>query len=1425
VIDPCGQLPAEAGGQLDQLVRDFEQAWESGRRPALADHLPEIQAERSLALVELVHVDLDYRLSAGEEIRVEAYLENYPELACNQAIVIDLLAAEHKLRRRRDPGATLQEYLARFPQYRAALMCRLRDSATEYAYAKTTADNPLTLLSPPTAGEMVGVRVEGSSPRRVSHRPVLWSSGDTAGLTATGYEILGELGRGGMGVVYRAHDRKRGTVVALKTLPRLDANALYRFKQEFRALADVVHPNLVTLYELVGDGERWFFSMEFVEGIDFLTYVRGEREEGERLGVSLNLTRLYDASRQLAEGVQALHQAGKLHRDIKTSNILVTPAGRVVLLDFGLAAELDPSGRHLEAEGAIVGTVKYMAPEQAADLPLSPASDWYSVGALLYEAVTGQPPFVGSAGQILREKQERDPPPPSALVPNVPEDLDRLCAALLSRKPGDRPSGEEVLQLLEARTTLRAAMSPALALPVHGMPFVGRERHLQALAKAFAELQRCVVNGAASALRSTIYVRGRSGVGKSALVQRFLDAPHAGPLPLEGGEGAGETVVVLAGRCYEHESVPFKAVDSLVDALSRYLRRIPEPEATALVPRNFPHLARMFPVLRGVAAVGQASDQALETPDPHELRRRAFAALRELLTLLGERHLLILAIDDLQWGDPDSAVLLADLLRPPDAPRLLFIGSYRSEDETVSPFLRDFLQSVAMDSGRQTLDVDPLTPEETRELALRLLGRDDPVARAQADAVVRESGGNPFFAAELVRHLQALPCGIEATGQVLSLDSVLGGRVARLPEEARRLLEVAAVHGRPLRLVDACAASRVGADERPALAVLCAGRLLRRTGSAGREEIEPYHDRVRETVVARLQPAVRIGHHARLAHVLEASGQEEPEVLAVHFQRAGNSGKAAHYYARAAEQAAETLAFERAAKLYRLALDLGSDDSAERGRLRTGLADALANAGRGPEAACEYLAALPDVTGAVVLELQRRAAFHFLTSGHVDEGLQTFRAVLDAVGLKLPPTPFRALLSLLLRRAQLWLRGLEYRERDVSQIPAEEIRLIDVTWSASKGLGMIDSIQGSAFQTRNLQLALRAGEPTRIAWALAAEAMYVSIKSPRSRIRAARLQEAAEQITRRIPDPYAIAYVFGSKGMAAYLGEEWQRCRDFMDRSVEVFRERCTNVAFEVATMRTFALWSLVQMGDVVELSRRCPALIDEARQRGNLFARTNYRTYPMALVHLAADEPDAARRDMREALEEWTQRGYHLQHLHVLLGLVRVELYAGNAAAAWGLIEKESPLFTGSLLSRIQEFRIQVLQASAASALAAATGAVNPWPLLRAARRFARRLCREKMPAAEATAQYVRAALAAHRADMAQARKLLEESAAAFEAIDMRLYAATVRRRLGQLIGDSAGLALIAAADSWMAGQQIRDPARMAAAFAPSFPGAEDKK
>ena len=462
------------------------------------------------------------------------------------------------------------------------------------------------------------------------------------------YEVLRCIGKGGMGLVYEAFDRERQQRVALKTLLNSSPAALYLFKQEFRTLADVHHRNLVRLYELVvGEDGRVFFTMELVNGTDFLTYVQKVEEPGPPADAASgpqdeptrreqwadcseqrikrarrvpddgalkpspsDVERLRLALGQLVEAVRALHAAGKLHRDIKPSNVRVTPEGRVVVLDFGVATELSRVvDENLQEGGEMVGTARYMAPEQALNEGPTAACDWYSVGVMLYEALVGSPPFVGSAFDVLKMKSMLDPPPPGECVEGVPDDLDQLASALLLRAPELRPSGPEILHRLGVRQSLRPVPTPAPVIDV-ATTIVGREAPLRALRDAF-EVAR-------TGRSITVLVGGPSGMGKSTVVQHFLDEL------VERGEA-----VVLRGRAYERESVPYKGVDSVVDALSRYLMRLSDREDSLTLPHDVWALARLFPVLRRVPSIAAMEEQV--AGDPTRMRRRAFFALSSVM--------------------------------------------------------------------------------------------------------------------------------------------------------------------------------------------------------------------------------------------------------------------------------------------------------------------------------------------------------------------------------------------------------------------------------------------------------------------------------------------------------------------------------------------------------------------------------------------------------------------------------------------------------------------------------------------------------------------------------------------------------------------------------------------------------------------------
>ena len=628
------------------------------------------------------------------------------------------------------------------------------------------------------------------------------------------------IGSGSFGVVYEARDLLNGTIVALKTLPHVTADSLYRFKREFRALADVSHWNLVQLYELASHEHHWFFTMELVNGSHFTEHVcnrpiapRTAMAASAPRSMATTLETLVPALRQLVDGLGALHRSGHIHRDVKPSNVLVTPVGRVVLLDFGLVldAEREESFQSL----MIAGTPLFMSPEQAAGLPLTTATDWYSVGVMLFQALTGGVPFAGTYLQVLTDKQRDAPPSPSSLVDGIPPHLEKLCLDLLDRDAPKRPSGEEILQRLDSAQPISTDAPRPRSLYRAAQLFVGRERHLDALSEALQEMRLGVPTIAA--------VSGPSGIGKSALVKAFVDGVR---------RDAKETVV-LAGRCYERESVPYKALDSLVDALSRYLKRLPAHEARALLPRELDSLAQLFPVMR---ALHERLPHRVAMPrDVQELRRRATAALRDLLARLGDTHALVAVIDDLQWGDVDSAMLLADVMRPPDGPVLLLIAVYRDVEVQTSPFLRSFLtDDITRSQSFLRLRVDPLSGEESQELVAALAS--SVTAALDLSVIAAESGGSPFFIRELVRFAEtglSVSPDASVSGQAADSEAreatlvhVMRIRIARLPRLARLLLQVIAVNGRPMPQQVLRSAAGEPATDAP-LALLRSEHLLR----------------------------------------------------------------------------------------------------------------------------------------------------------------------------------------------------------------------------------------------------------------------------------------------------------------------------------------------------------------------------------------------------------------------------------------------------------------------------------------------------------------------------------------------------------------------------------------------------------------------
>ena len=1233
------------------------------------------------------------------------------------------------------------------------------------------------------------------------------------------YRVVRWLGAGGMGIVYEAVTRDGSRRVALKTLQRLSASALFRFKNEFRAAQSVVHPNLIGLYELVSEDDAWFFTMELLEGTSFLARVcpgaeparapeggatqlvdheddassgdeldPGELDaaeaEARRAAPGFDEPRLRDALRQLAAGVSALHEAGKVHRDLNPGNVIVTPEGRVVVLDFGLIASVAASGDEADSFDGVAGTPGYMAPEQA-ERAGTEASDWYAVGVMLYEALAGQLPFRVPFSRLFAAKRELTPTPPSALRDRVPADLESLCLDLMRPSPGDRPSGAEVRRRLgvpEGESGSRA-LTPT---------WIGRIDELRALFAALADV--------AKGRPVIAWIHGASGIGKTALLRQF-------------GAMAAEqrSARVLTGRCYERETLPYNAVDALVDALTHHLRGLGAEAATALLPPDILDLARLFPVLQGVPAVATTPRRRFEVRDPDEVRRRALACLRALLGRIGATQPLVLCLDDLQWGDVESARLLVEVLGPrddaPPPPALLLVGAYRSDEAAGSALLRELRGWRGAEGERLVhgldLAIGPLAPDDAVALARASAGPD-----AAAEAIAAAGEGNPFMIEELAR------CSWEP-GEP-SLDALMSARITRLPAPARRLLEAIAVAGRPVPRGVAIEVAAVGAEADAALHALRIGRFVRVHGLRAAASLEVAHDRLRAASVARLDARALAEVHLGLGRALEAGRSAEPEVLALHFHAAGRLDEAAEHLAAAAGHAAAALAFDHAAELYGRAIALGSRGPHAHRELTERRADALAAAGLPGEAAPLYLACAESAPPPRALDLRRRAAEQLLVSGRFGEGLEVLRPVLAALDLDPPWSGARALVVLGLRLGRLKLRGTRLGERG-HRMSFEERARIAACSSAARGLAGVAPVQAGAFAAQALLLALDAGEALAAAVGLAARGAD-AVEQGAPAWGAALLAEA-RRLAVQTAEPMALACAEHHQGVARFSEGRFRDALAHADAALALYRDRCTGTTKEQSLCRALALRSLLALGDLTERTRRALGWQRETDGAADLFSSTE-AALAFAPLRLAAGEPERASSEARAALRIFGRelpldREAPLQHLAALAIDARAALYQGLPREALRRLDLGFPAIERSHLLLQRSARVELLEIRGI-ALAAAAGLETDRrradPRLRAAEICAARLDREQLRHTAAAAALIRARIAAARDRPDAALRLLRVAAAASDTAEMKLHAACARRSEGRILGGAEGLARVMSADATLEAEGVREPWRWAA-------------
>jgi len=755
------------------------------------------------------------------------------------------------------------------------------------------------------------------------------------------YAVLKKLGEGGKGIVFKARDTALNRVVAIKMLKSAVSTeeGYSRFMREAQAVAKLNHPNIVSIYDIGKDDEKQFFVLEFIDGMSLheliRTYPEGKCDIQTVLRIGIDV----------CSALQYAHSQGVLHRDIKPENILITEEGTAKLMDFGLAKMVgEPS---ITQEGIIVGTVAYVAPENALGKGADARSDLYSFGAVLYEAVTGKPPFSGEdAVKIIFSHIHDYAVSPSRLSPKVPQALDECIMKLLEKEPSKRyQSAADLLTVLRgvAEGFLREVLVPPHKPSVVPSPRPTAVSEVQLIDRVEEMgLLRETVDKAVRGQGGVVFLHGEAGIGKTRLTREL------------GAYARLRGMQVLYGRCpalFKMDGVPPYVLWN--EAIKDYLQ-VCTPEQLYRVVGFYPgELSKLVPEVKQKLG---AIPQSLPI-NPEHGRDRLFEAVSQFMTNISKETPLLVVLDDLQWTDQSSLLLLHYLARGVYRESLLLLGAYRETDIDERHPLPPVLTELNRERLLRSVPLKRLSFDDVLEMIRRILEQDD-VPKEFCELVYEKTRGNPFFVEEVLKSLKEEEViyreenkwKIKEVSKIEFPETVKGvikNRISRLDDECQNVLTMASFVGNDF--VFEALLGVTGVEEDKLLEIM---EKMLKTGLVKErvirgEDMYCFADIIVRDVVH--EEVSRLRHkklHSAAGFALEKvytkKIDEHLGELAYHFLEGGDRDKALDYFLKAGEKAAKIYANGEAASYFQSALRLLEEKEGnprERGRVLEMLGD------------------------------------------------------------------------------------------------------------------------------------------------------------------------------------------------------------------------------------------------------------------------------------------------------------------------------------------------------------------------------------------------------------------------------------------------------------------------------------------------------
>ncbi len=895
----------DSDSQFEELLYQFREDVQLGRFPSIDKYVSIVAPKRQIDfLISAIEAEMQYRLTPTviqvdkqkkdeddlrAEPRLELYLHRFPLLLTSNRACMELSLFEYAFRARLDASLDIEHYEQMFPHLAKELRSNL-----------VRAERQIN-RGPVVEREKKDVCKTNSTIIDQNSEPLPnWKLPRILGC----FQLLSVIGSGGMGTVFRAFDLRTGAIVAVKVTRRLDSWSVYRFNEEFRALATLDHPNLVKLFEAFNDDQVRYFSMELINGRKlhnwWITQVDSNRWDQFQARMS-----------QVASAIQYLHSRGIVHADIKCSNIVVA-RNRAVLLDFGLASFVDPELHPISRVDGdrLAGTLAYLAPEILARQSPTTASDWYSFGVVLFELITGKLPFaVGDRSEYV----DLSPEDESLLrSQDCPVAVCDVCQQLLSFDPARRPWAPAVFAALHS--------SSHIALPhvaLDGMTeFFGQESKLEQLTAIADDDCKCP---------QLVIVYGPVGIGRSRLLAEWTRQLQSTNRVVIRASGFRQDIA----RC----GMINLLVQSFVAQSPKHLKlnELVSPEQLESISLAFPQILQLIEIPSTPVPYAKSPghpNAALEDGARHFL---------QLLVRLSEQKQVILALDDFQWTDPHSLQALFEILSSASNSNILIAIALRSDLEPKEDSLGNL---------RKWIDKLKHSPTGPRIFEIGLASLDESDSHSMASSLLSQVGlseldvancarllakachGKPQFMVELLRILLDSGISPDQWGQrIVALESSdpTEFRFQRLEKPHQQILQLMAVATAPATFSQLQMASRVGPDLLlPVLGELASAGWIRWHGIWPDLSVDLLHDSMRERII-RITPQDRVARrHNRWVQVLSRETNTPWNQIGEHLVAAGSQRRAITAFIEAAISLANSSDSEEVIRLIARAKSLGS---------------------------------------------------------------------------------------------------------------------------------------------------------------------------------------------------------------------------------------------------------------------------------------------------------------------------------------------------------------------------------------------------------------------------------------------------------------------------------------------------------------------